>query len=377
MKFKNSQHIFSKVLQILLLLPLSLLYTQDVEPPSTPKNFYGLGDGGAVRLYWAKNSDRDLSKYVLYKGEVKWGWANQLAIVNKTDTSYFDYNVVNNQTYYYSISAIDSSGNISARTNQIEVTPIPLIPIYSARYGNKNEEVIVILNSEEHENYGYALPVTYKIRFPAGSSPYNVLYKYQENSNYSSFDLKEESAIFNNITAARIDLKNSIVYTSIGFSSKSDSLFIKIVDVDGNAITPQFDGIAKYYDNRSSVVVASADDWHQFGNDAFVKTINEFRNYNIPLTVGIITDESTLYSAQPKMTPETWKSIQNQIDFGNIEIASHSRNHLSLPYPDIWYEVNGSKEDIINNLTLPSMYTNSDKEYVYIWIAQEEAIHLQ
>lgn len=365
MKFTLNKSIF------FLFIISTLSFAQDITPPLTPTNFKGYGGDDIVRLYWDANTESDLAQYVIYKGTVKYGYLYTLSQMNKADTSYFDYDVSIGTTYYYVISAFDSSGNESLRTPQMAngITPIPNSPISWNSINNDNE-LIIAIDPSTHQDYGFALPVTYELRYTQGKTPNTILYRYSALDNYTQFDIKTDNDFFNNIYVARIDSINSVVYVSIGFSSKTDSIFVHLLDSNGNSIVPTFNGISPYYDNRLAVVTASADDWHQWGDTPFNQTVNNFRQYKIPITVGLITDGTTNYSIEPKMIADTWQSIQNQLDLGYVEVASHSRNHFYPPeYPDIEYEVNGSKEDIINNLSLPANYTNGDREYVYIWIA--------
>lgn len=347
------------------------IYSQDSTPPLTPTNFKGYGGDDIVRLYWDANTESDLAQYVIYKGTELYGYLHTLSQMNKADTSYFDYDVTNGTPYYYKIIAVDSSGNQSPRTSSMAngVTPIPNWPICWHSINDDND-LIIAIDPSIHQDYGFALPVTYELGYPQGKIPNAILYRYAARDDYILFDIKNDNDFFNNIYVARIDSINSMVYVSIGFSSKTDSIFVQLLDNKGNSILPTFSSISPYYDDRKAVVTASADDWHQWGDTPFSQTVTNFRQYKIPITVGLITDGTTNYSLEPKMTADTWQSIQNQLDLGYVEVASHSRNHFYPPeYPDIEYEVNGSKEDIINNLTLPANYTNGDKEYVYIWIA--------
>ena len=363
---------FKKAL-ICLIITASMVFAQDVTPPSMPTNFRGIGGDGIVRLYWDADAESDLAKYAILKGTIQYGWLDFLTQVNKADTSYFDYDVSIGTTYYYVISAFDSSGNESPRTPQMAngITPIPNSPISWNSINNDNE-LIIAIGPSIHQDYGFALPITYELGYPQGKVPNTIAYRYSALDNHMQLDIKTDNDFFNNIYMARIDSINRVVYVSIGFSSKTDSIFVHLLDSDGNSIVPTFNGISPYYDNRLAVVTASADDWHQWGDTFFNQTVNNFRQYKIPITVGLITDGTTNYSIEPKMTADTWQSIQNQLDLGYVEVASHSRNHFYPPeYPDIEYEVNGSKEDIINNLSLPANYTNGDREYVYIWIAPD------
>jgi len=341
-----------------------------IPKPAIPSNLRGIGDGGDVRLYWDKSSDSCLNKYIIYRGTIQYGLLNYLGRVSSADTSYFDYDVSLGTTYYYAISAVDSSGNEGPLTPQMSIGIIPKQAKSICWISiNDNNELTVIIDSTNHHEYGFALPVTFEVGYPNGSIPESISYRYSTYDNFTNLEIKKDTTFFNNINAARINTTNNIAYISIGFSSITDSIFILMSDRNGNSITPVYNRVSPLYDNRKAVVTASADDWHQWGDEFFNQTINNFRKYKIPLTVGLITEEIN-YSVAPMLTPDIWQSIQKQIDLGFVEVASHSRNHLqSLEYPDINYEVYGSKEDIVNNLSLPANYTYGDREYVYIWIA--------
>ncbi len=151
---------------------LSAIYSQDSTPPSVPTNFRGFGGDDIVRLYWNANTESDLAQYVIYKGTVKYGYLNTLSQMNKADTSYFDYDVSIGTPYYYIMSAVDSSGNESLRTSQMNngIVPIHNWPICWNSINNANE-LIIAINPTEHQDYGFALPVTYNLGYSSGEIP--------------------------------------------------------------------------------------------------------------------------------------------------------------------------------------------------------------
>lgn len=62
-----------------------------------------------------------------------------------------------------------------------------------------------------------------------------------------------------------------------------------------------------------------------------------------------------------------------KIDAGYIEVIGHSRTHpIDLPYSDYDSEVGGCKEDIINNLDLPSLYKRGAQEYLWGWTSPHD-----
>ena len=158
----------------------------------------------------------------------------------------------------------------------------------------------------------------------------------------------------------RFDYEQNIAYVSIGFSEISDSIMIKITDSNDNIVSSTYNTISKYYDNRDAVVTSTADDWGAYSDSFFVETCEIFRNFNLWISCGVITEF---------VDSNTWISIQNQLDAGNVEVVSHSRTHPHAPYENLESEIIGSKNDLIENLTFPHYNRNGSNEYIYVWIA--------
>ncbi|MEM3627584.1 MAG: hypothetical protein QXZ25_06110, partial [Candidatus Bathyarchaeia archaeon] len=126
---------------------------------------------------------------------------------------------------------------------------------------------------------------------------------------------------------------------------------------------------AKYYDNRKCVVTVTLDDFTC--NDSFWQNcLSMLTGKKIYHTVAVITNETFM---------EGWDFIQYWLDQGYTEVGSHSRNHALTPYAGVdpyggksrvsyEWQINGSKNDILGNLTLPGWWRYGEKEYVYAWI---------
>ena len=59
--------------------------------------------------------------------------------------------------------------------------------------------------------------------------------------------------------------------------------------------------------------------------------------------------------------------MQQQLDSGFVEAASHSRTHSGQPFNTS--EVVGSYNDIIDSLILPPLFRSGSRQYVYTWIS--------
>jgi hypothetical protein len=224
--------------------------------------------------------------------------------------------------------------------------------------------IVTTLEHTFHLTYGCKYPVTFQMAIPPGASELQARRKYSIGDAWTMLAEKTPRDTFNAIEAVRFDYLNNLAYISAAFSDANDSMFIQITDSLSNPVAMQFEGVCKYYDNRTAVVTVSADDWSDWvvEDGWFPTLIDIFRSYNLYVTVGVITSGD--YT-----TRNTWGILQQQLDSGFVEAASHSRTHTATPYSDPVGEVVGSSQDIKSSLSFPPLFTLNTTQYVYTWIA--------
>ncbi len=221
------------------------------------------------------------------------------------------------------------------------------------------DEFIITIDNQTHIDYGLSYPLTYKFNIPQDNN-LKVYHKFKSDQEWSLLVEKTSEDFFNGIEAARFEYDDNAAYVSIAFSNVSDTIFIKFTDAGDNVLSSSFSEICKYYDNRKAVVTVTADDWAGWNHQNFIETCQNFRDFNLWISCAVITD---IYD------PMVWADMQEQLDLGLVEVVSHSRTHPYVPYNDIESEVLGSKQDLIENLELPSLNRYGIREYVYAWIA--------
>ncbi len=96
----------------------------DSTPPSTPNGLTVSTANGVVTLDWDDNSESDLLEYQIFRGtsnSFTCNDASQINSVQVTSSAYTDSSLSANQsyTYYYKISAVDTSGNISSCSSAV------------------------------------------------------------------------------------------------------------------------------------------------------------------------------------------------------------------------------------------------------------------
>ena len=99
----------------------------DTTPPAAPSGLTATGGDGSVDLDWADNTEPDLASYNMKRSTTAGGPYTQIAS-DLTTSAYTDSTVTNGTTYYYVVTAVDTSSNESAISNEASATPVDTTP---------------------------------------------------------------------------------------------------------------------------------------------------------------------------------------------------------------------------------------------------------
>jgi endonuclease I/fibronectin type 3 domain-containing protein len=102
-----------------------LLCIPDDEPPAVPAGLSALEQVGRVALDWTSNAEPDLAGYHVYRSTTAGVLGTRLTATPTPNSNYSDTQVQAPTTYFYSVTAIDLSGNESAPTDQVDAAPLP------------------------------------------------------------------------------------------------------------------------------------------------------------------------------------------------------------------------------------------------------------
>lgn len=91
---------------------------RDMTPPVPPTSITVVPGIGRVFLTWNENKERDLAGYHVYRSRKAGGKRERLTDKPLNRTTFSDEKVKQGATYYYSITAVDKSGNESARSKE-------------------------------------------------------------------------------------------------------------------------------------------------------------------------------------------------------------------------------------------------------------------
>ena len=217
----------------------------------------------------------------------------------------------------------------------------------------------MVIDSQQHQNYGFACPLTYALYAEINNSA-EILVKFSINESWEKLPESNAEKPGSTPEMVRFEYDKNLAFVSVAFNAESDSLFIKIIE-SGNTLPIKFQQICPYFDNRKTAVTLSADDMAGWSQAKFEIALAITRSYNLWVTCAINTNGAG---------PSTYAYIQNQLDSGYVEAGCHSRSHpAAAPYDDYEWEITGNRDDIILNLDLPALFKKGDKEFVYSWIA--------
>jgi hypothetical protein len=101
---------------------LDVYENSDITAPATPTGLTSTSLDGQVDLSWDANTETDLAGYNVYQStdNVTFTKVNTSLI---TTTSYSVTGLTNGTTYYFTVSAVDTSGNESAQSTSVSATP--------------------------------------------------------------------------------------------------------------------------------------------------------------------------------------------------------------------------------------------------------------
>jgi fibronectin type 3 domain-containing protein len=95
---------------------------QDTTPPAAPTGLAATAGDATVSLDWANNSESDLAGYNVYRATSSGGYGSAL-VSGLTSSSYTDNAVTNGTTYYYIVTAVDTSSNESPDSAEASAAP--------------------------------------------------------------------------------------------------------------------------------------------------------------------------------------------------------------------------------------------------------------
>ncbi|MEN8126944.1 MAG: putative Ig domain-containing protein, partial [Planctomycetota bacterium] len=95
----------------------------DTTPPAAPTGLAATAGDGSVSLDWADNTEPDLMHYDVYRSTTS-GSGYVSIISGQTTSDYVDNGVTNGITYYYVVTATDTSSNESGNSNEDSATPV-------------------------------------------------------------------------------------------------------------------------------------------------------------------------------------------------------------------------------------------------------------
>jgi len=197
-------------------------WAHDHTAPSAPENLTATENDGSVSLTWDHSAATDFASYKVYRSTTQGSGYNHLAS-GLTSNSYTDTAVSNGTTYYYVITAVDTSNNQSAYSNAAMARPHddtpPAAPTgLSATAEDGSVRLAWSNNNREPDFAGYKV---YRSTDPGGE--YSSIASGLASNNYIDNDVSNSTTYHYAIKA---------VDTSSNESNPSEAVSAKPCDTD-------------------------------------------------------------------------------------------------------------------------------------------------
>ena len=95
----------------------------DTIPPSAPTGLTATAGNSMVSLDWSNNPEFDVNGYNVYRSTISGGTYTKLNETLLSGSNYTDNSVTNGTTYYYVVTAVDTSSNESANSGEVSAKP--------------------------------------------------------------------------------------------------------------------------------------------------------------------------------------------------------------------------------------------------------------
>jgi hypothetical protein len=95
----------------------------DTTPPAAPTGLAATAGDATVSLDWNDNGEGDLDGYNVYRSTTSGGGYSQINGSLLSSSDYTDNSVSNGTTYYYVVTAVDTSTNESGYSGEVSATP--------------------------------------------------------------------------------------------------------------------------------------------------------------------------------------------------------------------------------------------------------------
>ncbi|MCP4712898.1 MAG: hypothetical protein GY869_30085, partial [Planctomycetes bacterium] len=220
----------------------------DTTPPADPQNPVAIPSNQQIYLYWDANSEPDLAKYRIYRDLS----ATATTLVDSVtgaplDWAYIDNNVTNGTTYYYRITAVDSTGNVSSYSGEVSTAPVDAATgtdlVFSTFLGSSAVESCTDIKIDSLGNI-YVVGTTYSSGFPTTSNSYDSTYNGGDSDGFvAKFNATGTHLIYSTfLGGSDEDVGKSIEIDSNGNVYVSGHTFSSNFPVSPDAVQNTLDG---------------------------------------------------------------------------------------------------------------------------------------
>ena len=280
----------------LILFSFPVLSSNIQKPPSKVEGVRVQQVGLKVKIEWnrATPGDYPIAGYEIYRGTDKIGLYS-IGKVGKNITSFVDYNVFLNKTYYYSVSAFDEKNNYSEASDVVSITIVdkspPDLVILEPEDNNfytKEDEIDLLIGVRDYESGLKDLKVNGEKINRCGCSTFRKILKLKEGKNEFVIEAVDHAGnrsvkkliIYKDTTPPKVDIlvPDKVYNENLVLKGKiTDNLSgVKVLRINGIIVevddNGNFDTILLLKEGRNKVIIEALDNMENKIKETFEVT---------------------------------------------------------------------------------------------------------
>ena len=300
----------------------------DFTAPLAPNGLAATAGNAKVLLNWNNNTEDDLAGYNIYRSTTSGGGYTKVNTSLQTSSDYNDTGVTNDTTYYYVVTAVDTSSNESGYSIQVSATPSSVIPPAAPRglFATSGNAKVLLdwINNTEGDLLGYNI---YRSE-TSGSGYTKINTSLRTSSDYNDTGVTNGTIYYYVVTAVNTALNES------GYSNQASATPSATPTAPQNLMVPPM-----AYDDTQIILI-----WSKPVNYSQVTDYNVYQNGTaLGLSGRFDTTRPKLYYIVTGLTANTTYdfTVKSVISGTGESEASNTCPVTTANTPDIFYPEEG------------------------------------
>jgi fibronectin type 3 domain-containing protein len=249
----------------------------DISSPSRPESVRAIAGDAEVALDWVAPPEEDIHYYKIYRNkDAVFSLDDSVRAIFGPQTTWTSAGLTNDTVYYYSVSAVDSAGNESSRSDSVAVMPIDLSPNRPRNLTGIPGDLLVFLSWSPNEDWDLAYYQVYRSENPQFADAIAVLDVQPPDTSCVDSDVVPGATLYYWIVAVDLSGNESLPSDSVEVVAGSSPEFSALPDTtfaEDDSLKIHLSWLSQYVDDDNTPDSLLAWEFSS-GNDLEISTDN-------------------------------------------------------------------------------------------------------